>query len=736
MGSCSWRRGLQAIQEHMYLDDDSDRDRWRKDLAIRLALVWIPSALFVTLFAVVQCALGEFNLRSTIGACIYTGITCAGCHTSYRRRSTVAFALSMALPLHLILLPIFYIHGCSFIDRGQPYPFLVIACASLVVQIFVREPTWVRNASIAYVLVTANAMLLAENFFEPSGMDCLDEYQGVPRGVSFIVMCISYTLLLVLATCAASAIDRAVISAVGPAPAVHVAARGGLRRRHSLPSSAAPPTAELRRSVETLQCLAQRLRLWPRLLPDVQHVCEDMQAMEDCVTAISHQTGVPLTWRHSGRPPVVPRPPHRGGPILGSVQTLAPHGASPMRDHGLRRSVQFDADDAVSPQYAVPEEQCDLTTGGLHSCECISAATLSEARPAERGHGMRGRRRVPPDGDSSCGEVSGSDGGGWDARGDSPVFGEVQESPEPSPQRYRVDTFPYGPPRQLPGGFGRACTPIAAPKYTGTWDWWLDPEHEHFVSGGGSLFYMTCRSSGEHLSPHERALVEGCINVSSFQNEAEENGALRIDFETGENAHFTFMQTAGVYFIPGVRPGDYSPELLSSFEYQRSCLPGSTKAWDNVPEKSTFRITKRVLPVWSFTIQFLVSVFPQDQLHKLSVHMGGLEPHFALLMERTRRNKTAQDFVKKAKSLLIFHYVPGCGALAVNHTVLAVTYVPRVIAAIMHRLGAIGAHDVAETATRTRRYLREVESGDEGEGSAGSSRQGPVAGPSLRRAPA
>merc|ERR1712046_34135 len=112
------------------------------------------------------------------------------------------------------------------------------------------------------------------------------------------------------------------------------------------------------------------------------------------------------------------------------------------------------------------------------------------------------------------------------------------------------------------------------------------------------------------------------------------------DFMTGEGLDgMSIMINSCINFMPGVGPGTYSPEHLASYEYQRACLPLNTIAWENDPEKpTTFRITKKLLAgAWRFTIQFRVSEFPRHLLHTLTPHLGGLQPDYALYMERTRR---------------------------------------------------------------------------------------------------
>eukprot|EP01065_Artemidia_motanka_P022619 TRINITY_DN26824_c0_g1_i1.p1 TRINITY_DN26824_c0_g1~~TRINITY_DN26824_c0_g1_i1.p1 ORF type:complete len:692 (+),score=227.98 TRINITY_DN26824_c0_g1_i1:71-2077(+) len=658
------RQLVEWLQLRMYQPDvDTERDRWRKDLMVMLSLIWIPAATLVTIIAVVEWVKGDFNFRSTAGAVSYLAVITFGFHRSLRRRTPTPFALCMALPLHLILLPVFFLHGCSFIDKGQPYPFLVIACASLVVQLLVPDPVWVRNASLAYVMVTANGMLLAENFFQDSeSMHCMEEYRGVPRGVSFVVMCLAYTVLLGLAAYSAQALagqaaarDLAALGRVVAQPAARAAAAqaGGRYAVHG---------QDLPMVVAALETVTQRISVWPRLFCHVPHVTEDVTVLEDCVRRIAELT--------------------EEGAMQGSARRVPHTFSSP-----LFRSATSLAEQSPTAPPRVCFPMCDDLS---HPVTCLTQSCDGISEQPSLMH------------DGSC---------------ESERFGcEATKQLTPGVPRTQRE-FPYGPATlRLRAGFGRECDAVAAPKVSGTFDWFADAANDDFVSAGGSLYNMTCRTTAANLTTHERAIVESMISKSCFEDEVKENEAIPVDIDAGVGDQLTFMINGGLYFLPGVdNPDDYTPERLSSYEYQKSCLPLTAKAWDGVSDECTFRLTKRVLPVWSFTIQFRCSVLPPEDLPALRCVMGGLQVHHALLMERTRRKRGTTDFVKKCKSVLAFHFVPGCGALACNMTVIAITYVPRLIGAIMPRFGSIGAHDVAETATRTRRYLREVESGDDGE---------------------
>eukprot|EP00755_Sulcionema_specki_P007782 Sspe_Gene.39135::Locus_18887_Transcript_1_1_Confidence_1.000_Length_2118::g.39135::m.39135 len=185
--------------------NDSPAAAWRKVLAAGLVLTWVPLSSFVTLYAIARCIMGDFSVRSTAAAVFYEVIMGIGLYVSVQRKCVTPFALALAIPLHLILPPFFYVGGCSLVDKGQPYPFLVLACSTIVIQLLVPNPDWLRWGSLVYVLITSNGMLVTETFKAKKGW-CLEEYEGVPRNISFLVMGSSYTAMLLLAAYAAHGI--------------------------------------------------------------------------------------------------------------------------------------------------------------------------------------------------------------------------------------------------------------------------------------------------------------------------------------------------------------------------------------------------------------------------------------------------------------------------------------------------------------------------------------------------
>ena len=74
-------------------------------------------------------------------------------------------------------------------------------------------------------------------------------------------------------------------------------------------------------------------------------------------------------------------------------------------------------------------------------------------------------------------------------------------------------------------------------------------------------------------------------------------------------------------------------------------------------DQHTFRFTKNVIPyVYDLTIQFRIHELPKEILPSLS-EIDNLQIHKALLMERTKRDRTRVDSIWEVKSLFTLHKV-------------------------------------------------------------------------------
>eukprot|EP00756_Hemistasia_phaeocysticola_P020161 Hpha_TRINITY_DN15705_c2_g20::TRINITY_DN15705_c2_g20_i1::g.42141::m.42141 len=250
--------------------------------------------------------------------------------------------------------------------------------------------------------------------------------------------------------------------------------------------------------------------------------------------------------------------------------------------------------------------------------------------------------------------------------------------------------------------------------------WNVTEETLENLSKGLAGFHFACRV-GDQLNEDDLTMLTAGINISSFADEVRDNGVPRLDVRgvtVEELRSNTFVMVRGMYFLPGVDLHTMDVATVCSVPYQRACQPSSrtlpTTIWDDCASRgdhTTFRITKALIPfVMKITIQFKVTELPRDVLPRLSIMCGGLQVDRALLLERTKRGgpQSAQDYTRKVKSFIMFHRVPskmGGGVLVINATLIANTFLPGSIAQFLTRVGTLGAGELADTATRTQRYL-------------------------------
>eukprot|EP01059_Diplonema_ambulator_P011780 TRINITY_DN2181_c0_g2_i1.p1 TRINITY_DN2181_c0_g2~~TRINITY_DN2181_c0_g2_i1.p1 ORF type:complete len:606 (+),score=173.33 TRINITY_DN2181_c0_g2_i1:50-1867(+) len=271
--------------------------------------------------------------------------------------------------------------------------------------------------------------------------------------------------------------------------------------------------------------------------------------------------------------------------------------------------------------------------------------------------------------------------------------------------------------RQVPPDMAVHCplkaTRKVAYKVVETVNFFEDATHIPLLSEGGALYHCTCKE-GFKLSQEQLKMIASFVNISGFKDELAENSVSYLDPFTEEAQLHIYLLNKGMYvFPPSVRVADLNSKVLSSVAFHRACQPGSgmkkPKVWTDVAEPNTFRLTKPIIPlVWGVTFQLKTSVVPPHLYPGLSVLCDGLTVHHAVLMERTKRVKSGTDSTLKLKSILVYHFLPKGGMIVTNVTAAANSSVPKVAAAIVDKLGSLGAAEVYETAERTRTYLAQL----------------------------
>lgn len=231
-------------------------------------------------------------------------------------------------------------------------------------------------------------------------------------------------------------------------------------------------------------------------------------------------------------------------------------------------------------------------------------------------------------------------------------------------------------------------------------NYFSNPNHINMVQEGGVLFSFSCTHACDDNSFEQEALT--CIaNLSSFDDEARDNGVPH--YNAGDDYTFVFSRCS--YLLPGVDIDKLTPEYLASEAYHKACQPNGTRVWESNKNKTTFRITKPVIPyLFILTVQFKASKIEKDDLEKLSV-LAETRVDYGLLLERTKRNPNRQDSTRKAKSVLLYTRVEG--GILVNHvTVILQSSLPLIIAMAINKFGSWGLGEACETVVKTRQYTR------------------------------
>lgn len=229
-------------------------------------------------------------------------------------------------------------------------------------------------------------------------------------------------------------------------------------------------------------------------------------------------------------------------------------------------------------------------------------------------------------------------------------------------------------------------------------------EQQEFLERGGAFLSFACTHT---LDVEQARMVGALINLSTFADETRDNFVPIYNMDEDENP-FVLVKT--VYALPFTNMIDWiTPERLASTEYQVECQVPSTVFWDQT-RTDTFRFTKPIIPyVYNMTVQFKVSELSLETLDSLVDCVGGLHIEKGLLMERTKRTVPPTiDRCLKVKSALLYTRVNG-GVLCHHLTIVMLSSVPSLVAAIVTRYGSLGAKETAETVSRTRRFLRTIE---------------------------
>eukprot|EP00760_Papus_ankaliazontas_P029916 PhM_4_TR4528/c0_g1_i1/m.71952 len=233
----------------------------------------------------------------------------------------------------------------------------------------------------------------------------------------------------------------------------------------------------------------------------------------------------------------------------------------------------------------------------------------------------------------------------------------------------------------------------------------------HHLQHGGAVCAFLCKTLST-LELNERAAVHSFINLSGFDDEVAENHVPYIDTMSDADAgKYTTIVTKSMYLIGGkCSAAFFTPERVATHDFQDECQPGS-KTISPDERQCYFRFTKEIIRfVFKMTVMFrVVEIRDEERLAEIQQFVDPELHHMpidrVLLLERTKRVVSKVDATAKVKSLLVYRNVPN-GVLVTNLTCVLNTSIPAVLSRVVNNLGSMGAAEVAETAHRTRAYVK------------------------------
>jgi hypothetical protein len=219
------------------------------------------------------------------------------------------------------------------------------------------------------------------------------------------------------------------------------------------------------------------------------------------------------------------------------------------------------------------------------------------------------------------------------------------------------------------------------------------------LNAGETIFAFSC-VTGDQLTEVDKRFMSSVIALGAPEGEEQ------VDITSDQAMLYTYALVKASYLLPGVSVDVFTPELISSVDYQRNAQPGVKESMVQI-DKSTkplsFRMAKTLVSyVYVITMEMKVSMLSEEQLTRFH-ELHGRKVEHGIMLQRTE----SDDSTKQATSLLLYSSVPG-GVFVTNITVILNEYVPKVGAILLHNLGSMGAQESSDTAFLTRRYLRQI----------------------------
>mmetsp|Transcript_21386 Transcript_21386/g.33236 ORF Transcript_21386/g.33236 Transcript_21386/m.33236 type:complete len:271 (-) Transcript_21386:20-832(-) len=227
------------------------------------------------------------------------------------------------------------------------------------------------------------------------------------------------------------------------------------------------------------------------------------------------------------------------------------------------------------------------------------------------------------------------------------------------------------------------------------------------LEDGDAFFYFSCKPGQSHTDTQKR-FIDSIINLSSFSSEVDENNVPHVNIYDAHDAEkYTIIVTQAIYLLPQLSESMIRPEFLASPEYHRNCQIKGTVIHDAESSGTTIRFTKTIIKyIYKLTVQFKISRISGSTVDSLSKLLGCEFSH-GILLERTKKDTSKVDSTAKVKSVILYRPARG-GYLMHNLTIVLNTFIPSIVAPIIHTFSSGGALEVKETAENTRKYIQKV----------------------------
>jgi hypothetical protein len=222
----------------------------------------------------------------------------------------------------------------------------------------------------------------------------------------------------------------------------------------------------------------------------------------------------------------------------------------------------------------------------------------------------------------------------------------------------------------------------------------------------GNVFFSFKFFDGSDANHDDINLMEHIINLSMFKNENKENNVPHIDVKNREDiSKYKYVLSKTMYLIPGLDINNIDIGIWSSKKFCEECI-GNNASFEDIDEKHSFRMNKNIFFWYSICVQMQLSeITNHDILHSMK-SIAEFNAQHGILYERVKRNKEKIDNIAKAKSVLLFHNVPGGVILTDVNVVVINKFLPDFLLQFVDKF-RMSDSEIGEIIYRRRKYICE-----------------------------